>query len=223
MNILAIMGSPHGMQGNTGRLLEEVINGARNAGGDVEVFALAEHQILPCNSCDACHKVGICPIKDDFGLLRDKLLVCDAFILASPNYIFSVSAQMKAFFDRCCGIIHCQSLEGKYGAAVETSGGGGDEEVLQYMTRFIGVVGAASVGSVGSPQAGPRAFPEQLTLFEKAAALGRELCNAAREKREFPEQEGARLVFNARMKGLVSYMKDFWPYEYQYWQKLGKL
>lgn len=25
-------------------------------------------------------------------------------ILASPNYIFNVGAQMKAFMDRCCGV-----------------------------------------------------------------------------------------------------------------------
>ena len=28
--------------------------------------------------------------------IKDKLFACDGFILASPNYIFSVSAQMKA-------------------------------------------------------------------------------------------------------------------------------
>ena len=32
--------------------------------------------------------------------------------LGSPNYIFQVSAQMKAFMDRCCQAIHCLSFEG---------------------------------------------------------------------------------------------------------------
>ena len=49
---------------------------------------------------------------------------------------------MKALFDRCCGIIHCCSLEGKYGAVVETSGGGEDEEVITYVERFINFAAA---------------------------------------------------------------------------------
>jgi multimeric flavodoxin WrbA len=223
MKILAILGSPHGMRGNTARLMDEVLAGAASAGGEVEIVSLSETKVQPCIGCDACHKVGGCPINDGFAALKDKLLACDAFVLASPNYIFSVSAQMKAFFDRCCGIIHCMALEGKYGAVVETSGGGGDEEVLDYMQRFIGVLGAAAVGGIGSPQAGPRTFPHEADLFAQARELGRELYQSALEKREFPEQEGARLAFNARMKGLVECMKDFWPYEYEYWQRLGKL
>ena len=48
MNILAIMGSPHGMKGNTGRLLEEVLGGVQHAGGEVELISLAESKVLPC-------------------------------------------------------------------------------------------------------------------------------------------------------------------------------
>src|SRR6185369_10959173 len=114
-------------------------------------------------------------------------LACDGFILASPNYIFSVTAQMKALFDRCNGLIHCMALEGKYGAVVETSGGGGDEEVIGYMERFIGTMGAQSAGGVGSPMAGIRTFPDEAALFEKARRLGRELCRCVRDKRRFPE------------------------------------
>ena len=222
MRILAIIGSPHGMRGNTGRLLDEVLAGVSEAGGAIEVVSLDEALVKPCVGCDCCHKIGSCPINDDFESLKAKLLACDAFVLASPNYIFSVSAQTKAFFDRCCGLIHCMALEGKYGAVVETSGGGGDEEVLDYMERFVGVLGASSVGGVGSPQAGPRTFPDEAELYGRARDLGRELLRSALEKRDFPGQEGARLAFKARMKGLVEYMKDFWPYEYEYWQQLKK-
>ena len=222
MKILAILGSPHGMRGNTARLMEEVLAGAKSVGGEIEIVSLSETKIQPCVGCDICHKVGGCPINDGFGPLIDKLLACDAFVLASPNYIFSVSAQMKAFFDRCCGVIHCQALVGKYGAVVETSGGGGDADVLDYMQRFIGVLGATAVGGIGSSMAGPRTFPDEVSLFERARELGRELYQSTRGKRELPKQEEARLAFGARMKGLVEYMKDFWPYEYEYWQRLRK-
>ena len=112
MKILAIIASPRGMQGNTGRLLEEVLSGVEKFGAETEIRSLKTLNIQPCVACDVCHKTGICNIKDDYENTKDKLLACDGFILASPNYIFSVTAQMKALFDRCNGLIHCMALEG---------------------------------------------------------------------------------------------------------------
>jgi len=221
MKILAIMGSPHGMQGNTGRLLDEVLAGVYGECGEVELVSLAQKKILPCVSCDACHKTGTCHLSDDFEEIKAKLLACDGFVLASPNYIFSVTAQMKALFDRCTGVIHCVSLEGKYGAVVETSGGGEDAEVIRYMERFIATVGAQSVGGVGSPMAGFRAFPDEEALFARARGLGGELCRSIREKRHFPEQDAYRQAFKDRMKGLVEYRQKEWTYEYAFWQTRG--
>ena len=107
MKILAIIGSPRGMQGNTGRLLEEVIAGVDAAGGEIEILALKSLNVKPCVACDVCHKTGICNIEDDYEIIKNKLLACDGFILASPNYIWSVTAQMKALFDRCnLSLIH---------------------------------------------------------------------------------------------------------------------
>ena len=219
MRIIAINGSPRGMGGTTGRLLEEVLAGAAQAGAEVEIICLGETPIKPCVACDACHRVGTCPLKDGYEEIKDKLLGADAFILASPNYILSVSAQLKAFFDRCNGLIHCTALEGKYAAVVETSGGGGDDEVLAYMERVISALGALCVGGIGSAGAGPRLFPDQEALFEKARALGGELCACVREQRAFPEQDAARLGFRARMQQLISFMGEYWPYEKEFWAR----
>ena len=130
MKIVAIIASPRGMQGNTGRLLEEVLAGIHETGAETEILSLKSLDVKPCVACDICHKTGICNIRDDYEGIKEKLLACDGFILASPNYIFSVTAQMKALFDRCNGLVHCMALEGKYAAVVETSGGGEDQEVL---------------------------------------------------------------------------------------------
>jgi multimeric flavodoxin WrbA len=222
MKILAIMGSPHGMKGNTGRLLEEVLIGVEQGGGDVELVDLVQEKVLPCLSCDVCHETGTCPINDDFETIKAKLLACDGFILASPNYIHSITAQMKALFDRCVGIIHCVALEGKYGAVVETSGSGEDEEVIGYMERFVNTVGAQSVGGIGSGMAGIRTFPDEAALFAKAQELGRTLCRHIRERSHFPEQDGYRNAFKARMQHLVEYRKQDWTHEYEYWQARNK-
>ncbi len=175
-------------------------------------------KVQPCVGCDLCHKTGICSIKDDYEGIKEKLLACDGFILASPNYIFSVTAQMKALFDRCCGLLHCMALEGKYAAVVETSGGGEDEEVTSYMERFVNTLGATSVGGIGSPMAGIRAFPDEANLYARARTLGRELCHCIREKRPFPEQEPFLGAFRERMSGLVEFMGDHWVFERDYWR-----
>lgn len=219
MKILVIMGSPRGMQGNTGRLLDEVLAGVEEGGGETEILSLKTLDVQPCVACDVCHKTGVCTIKDDYEGIKEKLLACDGFILASPNYIFSVSAQMKALFDRCNGMIHCMALEGKYAAVVETSGGGEDEEVLTYMGRFVNTLGANSVGGVGSGMAGIRTFPDEVLLFAKARTLGGELCRAVAGRRNYPEQDAFINGFKARMVGLVDYMQEFWPFEREYWRK----
>lgn len=219
MNIVAIIGSPRGMGGNTGRLLEEVLSGVREAGAETETLSLKTLDVRPCVACDVCHVTGTCSISDDYGRIRDKLLECDGFILASPNYLFSVTAQMKALLDRCNGMIHCMALEGKYAALVETSGGGEDEEVLRYLSRFVNTLGAHAVGGVGSAAAGVRAFPDEEQLFAQARSLGQDLCRSIREKRVYPGQEEFICGFRARMTGLVDYMKEYWPYERDYWNR----
>jgi multimeric flavodoxin WrbA len=219
MKIIAIIASPRGMQGNTGRLLEEVLSGVQEAGAETEILSLKTMNVQPCVACDVCHKTGICNVQDDYEGIKEKLLASDGFILASPNYISSVSAQMKALFDRCNGLIHCLALEGKYAAVVVTSGGGEDEEVLAYMGRFANSLGANSVGGVGSGVAGVRTFPDETNLYVKARSLGRELCRSIAEKRRFPEQEQFINGFRARMSGLVDYMKNYWGYEREYWEK----
>jgi multimeric flavodoxin WrbA len=217
MKIIAINGSPRGMKGTTGRLLEEVLAGVTAAGAEVDVVCLDRAEVGPCVACDVCHKVGDCPIKDDYESIKEKLVAADGFIFATPNYIFNVTAQMKAFFDRCNGLVHCSALEGKYAVLVETSGGGGDEEVLDYMKRVVSALGAVTVGGIGSPGAGPRQFPDQDVLFGKARKLGADLCASIAEKRVFPEQEAERLAFKERMQHLVGFMGEYWAYEREFW------
>lgn len=219
MKILAITGSPRGMKGNTGRLLEEVLAGAVAAGAETEILSLKTMEVRPCVGCDVCHKTGVCNIKDDYEIIKEKLLACDGFVLASPNYIFSVSAQMKALFDRCNGLIHCVALEGKYAAAVVTSGGGYDEEVLTYMGRVVNSFGANSVGGVSSAAVAARTFPDEAKLYDRARSLGGELCRSIAEKRAFPGQEPYIHGLKEYMSGLVDSMKDEWVFERECWEK----
>ena len=99
MKFLAIWGSPR-RGGNSDILLKAFIDGAIQAGGEVERLALREHKISPCLEIYHCFKDGTCPIKDDMLPLYDKLVEADVVVLATPIFFYSVSAQAKVFIDR---------------------------------------------------------------------------------------------------------------------------
>jgi multimeric flavodoxin WrbA len=223
MRIVAVLGSPRGLQGNTGRLLEGLLGGVRQAGAGVTVFSLDELDVQPCRGCDACHVTGECAIADDYGQIRAAMDGADGLVLASPNYIVSVSAQMKALFDRCCGLVHLQAIEGKYGAAVVTSGGPGGDDVERYMLSFLRTLGYATVGSVCALGWEMQADGAAAAHLQAAAELGRRLVTALREKQQFPEQAAERRSHMERMKQLMAAQKDQWPYEYRYWAERGRL
>jgi multimeric flavodoxin WrbA len=151
------------------------------------------------------------------------MLGADGIILASPNYITSVSAQMKAVFDRCCGPLHCQTMRGKYAAAIETSGGTGGEEVQQYMLRFLRSMGCWTVGSVGAMGADLADAIRRQAVFAKGAELGKSLVAAVGAKQTFPDQIPERQAFFERMKKLVQFREEAWPYESQHWKSQGWL
>lgn len=101
MKILAIAGSPR-PKGNSNTLLNRFIQGAREAGAEVELVRPFRMKIAPCIGCEKCREnEGRCTVKDDFQTVYDQVIASDALVFATPTYFSSVSAQMKTFIDRC--------------------------------------------------------------------------------------------------------------------------
>jgi multimeric flavodoxin WrbA len=218
VNVIALVGSPHRGRGSTARLMRIVLEGAELEGARTETIYLPGDTVLPCLGCDACHKKGRCPQKDSFPEIQQRVQEADGLVLGSPNYIFSVSAQMKAFMDRCGCAIHCLGFHGKYGASVVTSGGGDEGPIAEYMNHFLMITGIQSVGSVWATMGlifGDD-FPEDIA--GRARDLGRRLVAAWRNQESFPEIQEKMAVFKERMRQLMEYRKDEWSFEYQYWQ-----
>ena len=223
MKIIGIIGSPRKEKGNTGRLMMEVLKTAEKEGAAFETASLPGETVLPCKACDTCHKKGFCPQKDDFEGIKARILENDGVVLASPNYIFSVSAQLKAFMDRCCGVVHCFGFEGKYGASVVTSGGGDESPIADFMNHFMistGITPAGSVWATMGTIVGDE-FPQE--ILKKARALGRKLVHDWQNKITTPEIEKRKAEFKERMRQLMLYRKDEWPFEYEYWKKMHGL
>ena len=97
--IVAIYGSPR-RQGNTAKLLKKAIEGARDSGAEVEEIVLRDLKISPCLEIYGCMQAGECAIKDDFQIVRDKILASQGLILASPVFFYTVSSHTKILMDR---------------------------------------------------------------------------------------------------------------------------
>jgi len=100
MKTVAFLGSPR-KNGNTEILLKEAIRGIQESGFEVQTFNLNLMKIRPCLDCDACRETGICTIKDDMEQIYIAIRESHRFILASPIFFFSLSAQSKIMIDRC--------------------------------------------------------------------------------------------------------------------------
>ena len=100
MKVLGIMGSPR-RQSNTEVLLDKALEGAAQAGAEVEKVVVSNLKISGCREIYACRKDGECAIKDDMQSLYRKLQEADHVILASPIFFYGVTSQVKAVIDRC--------------------------------------------------------------------------------------------------------------------------
>jgi multimeric flavodoxin WrbA len=98
-SIVAIYGSPR-RKGNTAALLKKAVEGARDSGAEVQEIVLRDLKISPCLEIYGCLQTGECAIKDDFQMVRDKILHAQGLILASPVFFYTVSAHTKVLMDR---------------------------------------------------------------------------------------------------------------------------
>lgn len=102
MKVLAINGSPHGPRGNTERILQPFLEGAREVGAETEVIYLRDLEIKHCIGCFTCwtKTPGVCVHQDDMPAMLDKLAQAEMVVYATPLYVFSMSGLMKDFMDR---------------------------------------------------------------------------------------------------------------------------
>jgi multimeric flavodoxin WrbA len=133
--ILGVVGSPR-PGGNTERLVQRVLDAARAEGAETKLFAAAGKMIAPCLACDDC--VGgppdYCVQHDGMAELYPLMLWADAVVFGSPVYMGTMTAQLKAIFDRARPLwIMDNALSTKVAAAVAVGDGrwGGQELTIQ--------------------------------------------------------------------------------------------
>ncbi|MCR5555040.1 MAG: flavodoxin family protein [Bacteroidales bacterium] len=104
MKAIFINGSPR-KQWNTAKMLESAMNGAQEAGAEVELVHLYEIDFKGCKSCFAC-KIknsktnGVCALKDDLRPILERCRQADVVVLGSPVYYSYPTGEIRSFMER---------------------------------------------------------------------------------------------------------------------------
>lgn len=85
---------------NSDMLADKFVEGAVQAGHEVEKISLMDKDVKFCRGCLACQKLGKCVIKDDVNDIMQKVLNADVVVWATPIYYYEMSGQMKVLIDR---------------------------------------------------------------------------------------------------------------------------
>lgn len=220
VKILGINGSPKGDKSQTRRLVMAALEGARKTGADVTFVDICSLEIRYCTACGNCYAKGECIHDDDYAEVLAKMLDADGIVLGSPNYIDSVTAQLKTLFDRMADAIHCQYFTGKYGCAVCTAGGSNADGVADYLNQTLLHLGATTVGRVGLNFLGN---PDAIVPAEKKAKdLGKKLAEAIKTDWKDPAQSKILAERREYFKRLVMANKDLWKHEFDHWEMMEK-
>lgn len=100
--VLILSASPR-KGGNSDTLCNQLMEGAQQAGHQVEKIFLKEKKINYCTGCGACYNRGNgCSQKDDMENMLNKIIDADVIVMATPVYFYTMNGQMKTFIDRTC-------------------------------------------------------------------------------------------------------------------------
>jgi len=181
--VLVLLGSPR-KQGNSALLAEAIAKGAKAQGAEVETVFIQGHKIKACTSCYHCQKKGSkgCPIHDDMQGLYKKLIEDRAWVIASPVYWFSMSAQTKLWMDRLFALpaYAKHPFAGKR-IAVAMSYGGADPfdsgciNALRTFQDAFSYTESTLVGMVYGSAMEAGEIKSNKTLMKEAEELGRKL------------------------------------------------
>lgn len=189
--VLGIAGSPR-RHGNSDRLLQAALAGAREAGAEVCTLVASEAGLKHCLGCNACSLTGECIQRDGGSAVYAAIDSADAIIVATPVYFAGVPGVLKVLIDRmqpywARRYVLKKPRPARRPGAVLLARGGGDPYGFEHAEAtlhsvlavlgvdVLGVVRAADVDSAGELEARPE-------LLDEAQALGAEVAREAAQR-----------------------------------------
>lgn len=131
--------------GNTDRILDMLIKGAKDQGMEPVYRKLREMDIADCVGCCKCRDESVCQLQDDMTPIRQDIEDSELLVFASPNYWCEVTGLMKTFMDRLYFYHHpanSSRIAGKKAIIISTMGEAANIEyesalLVEFFTRAM--------------------------------------------------------------------------------------
>jgi multimeric flavodoxin WrbA len=107
MKVLGLHASPR-PKGNSTQLLNALLDEAERLGATVSSYTLNTLRLKGCQACYSCRQPGKekqCAVKDDMQPILAEVFAADAVVLASPVYMWQLTAQARLFTDRLMPVL----------------------------------------------------------------------------------------------------------------------
>lgn len=159
MKITAIIGSGHGLGGNTAALLDGLCTELRQQCAQAQQAFAVEHILTDelalgpsCAGCLDCITIGeqTCPNYNGMDRVRQLMEAADVVIFATPVHSFHVSASIKRFVDHFAWQIHRPRHVGQYAVILSTAMGAGHKPAMGYLSDTIKLWGFEVLGQLGT-------------------------------------------------------------------------
>lgn len=173
-------------KGYTQQLIDEVVKGVQDAGGEAVLYELSSKEIIPCRGCEYCYTHAACSIKDYLTPMYKEMEEGANFLMATPLYWASISGITKVWMDRMHPIIDgvhwgLRWPDVRY-ATLYVSGNTGEDPLadasVELTEKILAANGLKSVGTMWTKYTDREGYviPEE----DKARAyeLGRILASA---------------------------------------------
>ncbi len=223
MKILAVMGSPR-KNGTSFRVVSQIEKCLKKLGEvEFEYLFLSDVKLEMCRGCGLCLSVGDdkCPLKDDRGLIEQKLLGSDGVIVASPVYAMNMTALLKNFMDRFAFTMHRPRFFKQYTLIICVIGWTGLKETIASISA-LRYCGFNIIGSLGVMKPDVERIPghEKDKIHKSILAVSNELYKAIKEKRRYSASFNNLVQFRVQ-QAIFPLLKEFQPCDYNYFQKRG--
>lgn len=103
--LVAFIGSPR-KNGDTTKLVEQVIAGAKSEGAEVVTYDLNDDGVKGCQGCYYCRANEGCATEDKLQSMYADIKEADGIVAGFPIYFGGISGQAKLFLDRLFAMVN---------------------------------------------------------------------------------------------------------------------
>ena len=180
--VVAFFGSPD-KNGNSAKLIERVLAGAKSVGANVITYNLNEEGIKGCQGCYYCRKHEGCATQDKLQSMYEEIRSADCIVAGFPIYFAGIGGQSKQWLDRMFPMLNGNLLPrypGKKAVTVYAQGQPDKDmfrSVIDWTDSFFKMFGWELVDSLLSHGSNDPQYTIHQELLDRAYEAGRQLVN----------------------------------------------